>query len=149
MVFWWPPTSIGFSDIQGSMNAELPAILAAIGFVAIAIFQAALALGAPFGAAAWGGTHPGRVPSRLRVASAFACVLWLFAALLVLERGGADFDVLPPVLARWGTWAVVILLPIGALMNFASRSRWERFVWGPLALVLAVLCLIVALGADA
>jgi hypothetical protein len=129
--------------------AELPAILAAVGFIAIAIFQAALALGAPFGAAAWGGTHPGRLPTRLRVASAFACVVWLFAALVVLERGGADVDVLPAAVARWGTWALVLLLPVGAVLNLASRSRFERFVWGPVALVLGVLSLMVALGAHA
>lgn len=131
------------------MSAELAAILAATGFVGIAIFQAALAFGAPFGIAAWGGTHPGRLPSRLRVASAFACGFWLLAALTVLERGGSAVVSLPSGLARWGTWALVVLLPVGALLNFASRSRWERFVWGPLALVLGVLCLVVALGADA
>ncbi len=131
------------------MTAELTAILAAVGFVVIAGFQAALALGAPFGVAAWGGTRPGRLPSRLRVASAFACVLWLFAVVVVLDRGGSEVVSLPSALARWGTWALVVLLPIGALLNLASTSWWERFVWGPLALVLAVLCLVVALGADA
>ena len=130
------------------MSAELAAILAAIGFVGIAIFQAALALGAPFGAAAWGGGHAGRLPPRLRVASAFACCFWLLAALLVLERGGSGIVSLPPGLARWGTWALVVLLPVGGLLNLASRSRWERFVWGPIALVLAALCLVVAVGAD-
>ncbi len=126
------------------MSAELPAVLAAVGFIAIALFQAALALGAPFGAAAWGGRHPGRLPSSLRVASAFASVFWLFAAGVVLERGGSAIVSLPSTLARWGTWVLVVLLPIGALLNFASTSRWERFVWGPLALVLAVSCFIVA-----
>jgi hypothetical protein len=29
-------------------------------------------------------------------------------------------------------------------MNFASRSPWERFLWGPVALILAALCLVVA-----
>jgi hypothetical protein len=131
------------------MSTELPAILAAVGFVVIAAFQAALALGAPFGAAAWGGTHPGRLPSRLRVASAFACVFWLLAAVVVLDRGGSVVVSLPPALSWWGTWALVVLLPLGALLNFASRSRWERFVWGPLAFVLGPTCLAVAIGADA
>ena len=130
------------------MSSELAAVLSAVGFLAIAIFQAALALGAPLGVAAWGGTHPGRLSSRLRVASAFACAFWLFSALLVLERGGSAIVSLPSGLARWGTWVLIVVLPIGAVMNLASSSRWERFVWGPLALVLAVLCLVVALGAD-
>jgi hypothetical protein len=29
-------------------------------------------------------------------------------------------------------------------MNFASSSPWERFLWGPLALLLAALCFVVA-----
>lgn len=33
---------------------------------------------------------------------------------------------------------------LGALVNFASQSNRERFLWGPLALVLAILCLKVA-----
>jgi hypothetical protein len=33
---------------------------------------------------------------------------------------------------------------ISALVNFASQSRWENFVWGPIALILAVLCVTVA-----
>lgn len=126
------------------MSAETAATLAAIGFLVIAVFQAALALGAPFGAAAWGGSRPGRLPARYRIASGVAVGFWLFAALVVLARAGAEVVALPPALARWGTWVLVVLLSIGALMNLASKSRWERYLWGPLALVLAVLCLVVA-----
>jgi hypothetical protein len=45
-------------------------------------------------------------------------------------------------------WVLVVLLPVGALMNIASSSRWERYLWGPLALILAVLALVVALNAS-
>ena len=45
-----------------------------------------------------------------------------------------------------GTTLCMFLLPIGALMNFASSSLFERFGWGPIALVMALLSLIVALG---
>jgi hypothetical protein len=40
----------------------------------------------------------------------------------------------------------VVLLPIGAIMNIASSSPYERLGWGPLALVLALLTLVVALS---
>jgi len=33
---------------------------------------------------------------------------------------------------------------LAALVNFASPSSRERFIWGPVALILAVLCLVVA-----
>ena len=46
---------------------------------------------------------------------------------------------------RWGTWALVGLLLVGAVPNFASSSQWERFGWGPVTLILVVLCRFVAL----
>jgi hypothetical protein len=123
------------------------AAAAAVGFLAIASFQAALALGAPLGRAAWGGSHV-QLPTGLRIASAFAVLFWVVAALIVLGRAGYEIAPLPQGFTRWGTWVLVVLLPLGALMNFASPSNWERFLWGPVALVLALLCFIVARGAT-
>ena len=119
-------------------------VVAAVGFVGIAAFQAAIAAGAPLGRAAWGGTHV-RLPQRLRVASAVAVVFWIVAALVVLARAGFDASPVPFSASRWATWILVVLLPIGAVMNAASRSPWERFLWAPIALVLGVLCLALAL----
>lgn len=121
------------------------AVLAAVGCVVIAVFQAALALGAPLGRAAWGGTRS-HLPPSLRVASGIAVVFWSFAAAVVLARAGVGATFLPDVVARWGTWILVVVLAIGAVMNAASASRWERYLWAPLALVLAVLCFFVARG---
>ena len=111
----------------------------------IAAFQAALAFGAPLGHAAWGGQQP-RLPTHFRIASAVAAVFWIAAALIVLGRAGFEVSPFPDVVERWGTWVLVALLPVGALMNIASSRRWERYLWGPLALVLAVLTLVVALN---
>lgn len=127
-------------------TSRMAAVLAAVGFIAIAAFQIALALGAPLGRASWGGRHSGRLPAGFRVASAFAVVVWMLAALIVLARGGHELSPVPGAAARWGTWALVGVMPLAALMNFASPSRWERFLWAPVALILAVLCLLLALG---
>jgi hypothetical protein len=123
------------------------AVLATAGFVVIVAFQAALALGAPLGHAAWGGRHA-RLSTRLRIGSAVAVVFWILAALIVLGRAGFEVSPFPDVVERWGMWVLVVLLPVGALMNIASSSRWERYLWGPLALILAVLALVVALNAS-
>jgi hypothetical protein len=40
--------------------------------------------------------------------------------------------------------AAVGLSLLGALMNAASRSPWERFLWAPVSLVLAILVFVVA-----
>jgi hypothetical protein len=119
-------------------------VVAAVGFVGIAAFQAAIAAGAPLGRAAWGGTHV-RLPQRLRVASAVAVVFWIVAALVVLAHAGFDASPVPLSASRWATWILVLLLPIGAVMNAASRSPWERFLWAPVALILALLSLALAL----
>jgi hypothetical protein len=52
-----------------------------------------------------------------------------------------------PRLARSATWVLAVPLPLSALGNFASQSLWERYLMGPLALVLGGLCFIVARGA--
>ena len=64
----------------------------------------------------------------------------------MLARSGVGATFLPDVVARWGTWILVVVLAVGAVMNAASSSPWERYLWAPLALVLAVLCFFVARG---
>jgi hypothetical protein len=118
------------------------AIVAGVGFVVLAIFQAALAFGAPFGRAAWGGTLA-RLPVRLRVASATAVPLWLLAALVLLGRSEFRSTPVHGAFARWGTLVLIGLLAMSALANLFSRSPWERFVWGPVALFLAGSCLLI------
>jgi len=121
--------------------------LAALGFLAIALFQVALALGAPLGRAAWGGAYE-VLPVSLRIGSAVAVAIWLLAAFVVTARAGVPIVPLPIYAARWVVWLLVVLSLLGALMNFASSSPWERFGWAPVALIQAGLCLVVALGAD-
>jgi hypothetical protein len=119
------------------------AYLAAAGFVGIGLFQVALALGAPLGRAAWGGAHR-VIPKPLRRASAVAAVVWLLAAVVILARAGVLELPLPEIVVVVGAWALVVLSGLGALVNFASSSPWERFGWAPYAATMAVLSLVVA-----
>jgi hypothetical protein len=125
-----------------SPAARFAALAATTGLVCIAAFQLLLALGAPWGRAAWGGAHD-LLPAALRLASTLSAGVLLFAAFVVLGR--ADYWSGPSAFYRWGTWALVGLLALSALGNFASASRWERFVLGPVALTVSLLSLIVAL----
>jgi hypothetical protein len=127
---------------------RIAAMAAAVGFLLIAAFQVALALGAPLGGAAWGGAHAEQLPMGLRIASGVAVAVWVLAAMVVLGRAGFRVVLLPYSVLRWGTWVLVVLLLVGALMNMASSSGWERYGWGPFALILALLCLFVALRAG-
>jgi hypothetical protein len=96
------------------------------------------------GAAALGGTNPGQLPDAVRLVTGFSAILWLFAALLVLVRGGYAVVPLPEAVSRAGTWVLVGLVGLGALMNFASSSPWERFGWGPFSLVMFIFCVVLA-----
>jgi len=110
---------------------------------ALAVLQALLALGLPFGHFVWGGQH--RVlPARLRIGSAIAVVLYVAMAAVLLSRAG----VIPggdSMFVRVLTWALVGYFALGALMNAISRSRPERFTMTPVAIVLSVAALIIAL----
>ena len=63
------------------------AVLAAIGFAALAVFQAALAAGAPWGHAAWVGENA-NLSAAQQSASAVAAVVYVAAMLIVLSRAG-------------------------------------------------------------
>jgi hypothetical protein len=111
----------------------------------ITLFQLALALGAPWGAAAWGGSHPGVLPTRLRVASAVvALVVYPLIGISILitsspvQIGGipATGDVM--------MWLFCGLFTVGAIANLASRSKAER-IWGPVSLIIAVCCAVIAM----
>jgi hypothetical protein len=126
-------------------TARGAAVLAAIGFGAIAVFQAALAAGADLGHAAWGGAEA-ELTTGQRIGSGIAVVLWTIAALIVLGRAGVWERATRARVFSWGTWFFSVMTALSALPQFASESRWENLIWGPLALVLAVLCTTVALG---
>ena len=126
---------------------RLAAALAAIGFASLASFQAALVAGAPWGHAAWGGGDA-HLSAGQRGASAVAALIYVAAALIVLCRAGVIWRARSSaVLFRWGTWFFAVAMAIGSVPNLASRSRWENFIFGPLALVLAALCIVVARAA--
>jgi len=72
-------------------------------------------------------------------------VVLVLGALILLGWIGYWESSLPFGVFRWGTWALVGGMTLSALGNFASSSPWERFLLGPIALLLALLCLVVAL----
>jgi hypothetical protein len=103
----------------------------------------ALALGVPWGAAAWGGSDA-VLPTELRIASAASVLVFIAAAAIVLGRAGYWGQRLPRRLMHWGTWGLVVVFSLSALANAASSSPWERWLLAPIALLLAVMCLLVA-----
>jgi hypothetical protein len=116
-------------------------MLVATGFAALAAFQVSLALGAPLGAAAWGGTAEGQLSADLRVASSCAAIFWLLAAMIALARGGFAASRIPYSFSGRAMWVLTALLTMGTALNAGSQSRWERFGWAPFVLGLSIVSL--------
>ena len=111
--------------------------------IGLALFQANLAVGAPWGRLAWGGQYL-RLPLGLRIASAASIAIYAGFAAIVLGRAG-----LVAVSGEWlgpATWTIAGLLALGTVMNAVSRSMPERLVMTPVAAVLCGTAVIVALG---
>ncbi len=108
-------------------------------------FQLALALGAPWGRFAMGGARPGRLPPPMRVAAVVQAVLIALLAVSVLSAAG----LLLPDLAvtfPWLVWVAVAVSALAVVLNAISRSAGERRIWVPVASVLLVSSLLVALA---
>ncbi len=106
---------------------------------AFAAFQAALALGAPYGRIVWGGSTAVLGPG-LRAASAGACVYLLAAGAMMLGRAG-DWGRTWP---RWSFLAVNVLLTaqlaLNTAANLAAKTGAERYGMGAASLLGCLLC---------
>jgi hypothetical protein len=110
----------------------------------LAVLQLLLAAGRPLGRFAWGGQHE-VLPRRLRIGSAVSVVGYGLIAAVVLQAAGV-IAVFPDAVADVGIWVVTGYFALGVPLNAISRSRPERLVMTPVVLVLALCCLVVALG---
>jgi hypothetical protein len=108
-------------------------------------FQVALALGAPWGAYAMGGAYPGRFPGRLRVAALVQAIVIGFLAIAVLSDAGLVAPELAELLP-WLVWLAVAFSALSTVLNAITRSQLERRTWFPVASVMLISSLIVALS---
>jgi hypothetical protein len=122
----------------------LAAIVFAIAAAGVVLFQIALGLGAPWGRYAMGGGVPGRFPPPLRLAAVVQALLIGLLAVAVMSAAGL---VLPELAVAfpWLAWVAVIVSTLAVILNAISRSAGERRIWVPVASVLLVSSLIVAL----
>jgi hypothetical protein len=121
------------------------AIGAAILYSLIAAFQFALALGAPWGKAAFGGAveQPGL---ELRASSVVAIVVWSAAALIVLKRVGFTiWAPLPRKALPVAVWVLIGPSVVSNLLNAITPSALERAIWLPFSLLLTAALLVVAI----
>lgn len=125
--------------------SAVAAIAISIILAGLAIFQAALAAGAPLGRFAWGGQHE-RLPAPLRIGSLVSILIYAGFAAVLLQQAGVV--ALLPAGAWLGVaaWIVVGYSALGVPLNAISRSLPERLTMTPIVALLLALSLIVALG---
>lgn len=131
------------------MSTETVAVVAALLFGVMALFQLALALGVRWGAFAFGGRAvrgDGTLPPAYRFASAGAAVVLAAFAGVILTRGGVIGTSGDSTWVTVMSWVIVAFMAINTLMNFMGKHWIERYVFGGITLVLVVLCSIVAVA---
>jgi hypothetical protein len=78
-------------------------------------------------------------------------ITWTFvaamvaAALLTLGRVGIIWRSIPPRFFGVSVWVMTVCMLLGAALNFSIPRFWDRFVFGPIFLVLFLLTLVIAL----
>lgn len=119
------------------------AILFAVVTVGAILFQIALALGAPWGQYAMGGKYPGRYPAAMRVGAVGQAALLAALVVFVLSDVGL---VLPSMAKAIPSliWLVVAFSGLSLVLNAISPSKGERRIWVPVALVMLISSLVVA-----
>lgn len=110
----------------------------------LAVFQALLIAGAPLGLFAWGGQH--RVlPRKLRISSAVSILTYGLFGYAAMAKAGLAAPVVDGSVLDVAMWVLTGYFALGVVLNAISRSKPERFVMTPAALLLAVLYLILSL----
>jgi hypothetical protein len=124
---------------------ELSAIVACTVLAGLFILQILLILGVPLGRFAWGGQHS-VLPKNLRIASVSSLFLYITFAVFVLSKAEVIGLVESESVLSTFMWIFTGYFFLGIFMNAASRSKHERLLMTPVALILALLFLVVSLG---
>lgn len=111
----------------------------------LALFQLALAAGAPWGSLAMGGRFPGTFPPAMRIAALAQVPIYGLMGLIVFARVGlalpGSFEV-----SRIAIWAVVGVSALAVVLNLVTPSKWERRLWAPVAILMFAASLRIALS---
>lgn len=128
-----------------SMITSLAAIIAILIFTGLGIFQLMLALGKPYGKAAYGGKYE-VLPDNLRYMSGVAVLIFLIASIFVAVE--VEFIVNFPYsdISNIAVWAFAIYLLLNTIMNFLSKSDLEKKLMTPLSFTASICLFIVALN---
>ncbi len=124
---------------------QFAAWVAAAVFALMAVFQLLLAIGVPWGRLAWGGEYSS-LPAKFRFASFLSALLFAFGIAAVLDRAHIENFFDRPDIIAIVVWAYAGLFALSTIGNLLSRSTAEKRVMTPVAIILVITCVAVAIG---
>lgn len=130
--------------------AQGASVLAAVLIGGVAVFQVALAAGAPYGEAVFGGkapTNDGVLTTPFRILAVVQALVLVALGWVLLARTEVAGITLPAGgTPSWLIWTILGFLVLNTLGNFSAPHPIERWVMGPITLVLSGLTLVIALS---
>jgi hypothetical protein len=124
--------------------ARALAVVYALATAVVVLFQLGVAAGKAWGEYTMGGRYPGRLPPVMRVAAVVQAVVLGVLALVVLDAAGLlALDGTDDI--EWLPFVPVVVAALSVVLNASSRSEPERRTWTPVAIVLLVSSLAVAM----
>ena len=112
----------------------------------VALFQIALALGAPWGEYAYGGARVGKLPVGFRINSVVSTFVMLAQTGHYLAQLGVFEPLLDPAGNNVVNWVLVGFTGLAAIANNITRSKKERAVWAIPTILMFIAALLVALN---
>jgi len=107
-------------------------------------FQVALVAGAPWGHLTQGGAHAGTLPPAGRAVAAASALILVAIGAVVLVSAGIALPHLQAAVRPW-IWAAVAFSGLSVVANVATPALAERALWLPVAILLLIASLVVAL----
>ena len=113
-------------------------------YVATALFQIAIVLGAPLGEYAYGGQNPGILKLPFRIASVFSALVMFAIAGHYLAQLGVFTPLLDPAGNSIANWGFAFFAGLSAIANNITRSQKEKRLWGGTTIAMLLAAVIVA-----
>lgn len=114
------------------------AIIGLLILASLSVFQLLLILGKPLGEFAWGGQHK-VLPRKLRISSVFSIILYIVFGLFLASKAGIADIITSSQILDTGMWIFAGYFALGIFVNAMSRSKKERLLMTPVALLLAII----------
>ena len=113
-------------------------------YVATALFQIAIVLGAPLGEYAYGGQNPGILKLPFRIASVFSALVMFAIAGHYLAQLGVFTPLLDEAGNSIANWGFAVFAGLSAIANNITRSQKGKRLWGGTTIAMLLAAVIVA-----